>query len=258
MHGGINISVPRDHPRYFSLLYREKLVKALDKGILAKEGLIAQGRGEAFDYIFGEKTNEFVINAIKAASASLLLAKHPVISVNGNVVALVLEETVTLSKLIPADIEINLFYRTPERETAIKKEFKRYCPTVKILGVGKKQKKIPDIDSERGNVDENGIWSADVVLMPLEDGDRAQALKKLNKKTITVDLNPFSRTAISSDIAIVDNIVRTFPLIIEEIKKMKDYSKNELSKISHFDNEKNLKESIKFLKNRLDKISRGD
>ena len=71
---------PKDHPRYKSLLVREKLVEASD--IVAKQGLIAHGRGEAFDYLLGEQTCLPALSAIKAASSAILAAKNPVISVN--------------------------------------------------------------------------------------------------------------------------------------------------------------------------------
>jgi len=72
--------IPKSHPRAKSLVIREKLVDGFDDGIVAKEGLLAHGRGEAFDYLLGEKTTPTAKNAIKAASAALLLAKNPVIS----------------------------------------------------------------------------------------------------------------------------------------------------------------------------------
>ena len=79
----------------------------------------------------------------------------------------------------------------------------------KNIGVGQtKFKEIPELESNRRIVDPDGIFIADVVFVPLEDGDRTIALKKMNKKVITVDLNPLSRTSISSDISIVDNVVR--------------------------------------------------
>ena len=77
---------PKDHPRYKSLLAREKLVDASE--FVAKLGLIAHGRGEAFDYLLGEQTCLPALSAIKAAASALIEAKNPVISVNGNVVAL--------------------------------------------------------------------------------------------------------------------------------------------------------------------------
>jgi Uncharacterized protein conserved in archaea len=66
------------HPRYHSLLLRDKMAKAYQEGILADTALIAHGRGEAFDYILGEKTTPPANKAIKAATASLLLAENPV------------------------------------------------------------------------------------------------------------------------------------------------------------------------------------
>ena len=54
--------VPKTHPRYKSLINREKITKALDEGILAKAGLIAHGRGEAFDYLIGEETTIWLLN----------------------------------------------------------------------------------------------------------------------------------------------------------------------------------------------------
>ena len=44
------MQIPKTHPRYESLMKREKIIEALDKGILAKAGLIAHGRGETFDF----------------------------------------------------------------------------------------------------------------------------------------------------------------------------------------------------------------
>jgi len=77
--------------------------------------LIAQGRGEAFDYLIGEISTESALQAEKAAAAKLLLANKPVISVNGNAAALVPKELIMLSELVNAPLEVNLFHRTEER-----------------------------------------------------------------------------------------------------------------------------------------------
>ena len=45
--------IPKSHPRLNSLLIREKLVNGFDNNLVAKEGLLAHGRGEAFDYLIG-------------------------------------------------------------------------------------------------------------------------------------------------------------------------------------------------------------
>jgi len=101
--------IPKNHPRAKSLLIREKLVEGFDNGIVAKEGLLAHGRGEAFDYLLGEKTTPVARRAIKAAAAELILAKNPVISVNGNIAALSPKKIVKLANLVNAKIEVNLF-----------------------------------------------------------------------------------------------------------------------------------------------------
>ena len=94
------MNIPTSHPRAKSLKIREKLVSGFESGIVAKEGLIAHGRGETFDYLLGERTTKNAKQAIKKASLVLLSAKNPVISINGNTAALCLRELIQLSKLI--------------------------------------------------------------------------------------------------------------------------------------------------------------
>ncbi len=94
--------VPKDHPRYESLKYRHDIIEGMKKLIVAEAGLIAHGRGECFDYMLGEKTNEVAKEAIKTAVALLFTAEYPVISVNGNTAALCPRELVELSKIINA------------------------------------------------------------------------------------------------------------------------------------------------------------
>jgi len=114
-----------------------------------------------------------------------------------------------------------------------------------VLGVGKDFRRIPGIDSERGRADPRGIWSADTVLVPLEDGDRTEALIKMGKNVIAIDLNPLSRTSEYATITIVDNIVRAIPNMIKLAKEMEDWERERLERITeNFDEKKNLKEII--------------
>ncbi|AFN04168.1 phosphopantothenate/pantothenate synthetase [Pyrococcus furiosus DSM 3638] len=250
------VKIPKSHPRYWSLLYREKIIEGMEKGITAKAGLIAHGRGEAFDYLIGEKTIPPAETAMRAAIAKLLLAKHPVISVNGNVAALVPKETVELAKVLNAKLEINLFYRTEERVKKIA-EVLYENGADEVLGINP-TKRIPGLESERGKVDENGIWKADVILVPLEDGDRTEALCRMGKFVITVDLNPLSRSARMADITIVDNIVRAYPRMIELAKEMKSLPKEDLEKIvATYDNSKVLSEVLIHIRDRLTKLAEG-
>ena len=205
---------PKDHPRYKSLLAREKLVDASE--FVAKQGLIAHGRGEAIDYLLGEQTCLPALSAIKAAASALIEAKNPVISVNGNVVALAAREVARLSEISGAKVEVNLFHRTPERVAGLAKMMKKVG--IDALGANADDK-IPGLSSERTKCCSEGIGSADVVLVPLEDGDRCEALVKMGKKVITIDLNPLSRTAQTAHITIVDELTRCLPLLSDFVKE---------------------------------------
>jgi len=241
------VLIPKSHPRAASLHIREKLVRGYRSGLVVEEGLMAHGRGEAFDYLIGERTSKNALKAINAAAKALVLAKSPVISVNGNFAALCPKEIVNLAKTVNAKIEVNLFYVTEKRKRAIA-NLLRKNGAKKILGLDpRSSQKIPKLDSARRVVDKNGIFSADVVLVPLEDGDRTLALKKFGKKVITFDLNPLSRTAQSADITIVDNVIRGMRILNDVSKKLK--KKN--LKPDRFDNKKNLTQAIIVMKNNL-------
>ncbi|MEW6070436.1 MAG: phosphopantothenate/pantothenate synthetase family protein, partial [Candidatus Thermoplasmatota archaeon] len=88
--------IPKSHPRYESLKTREALVKYWREGLVATQGLLAHGRGEAFDYLIGERTIKQAKIAARASAALLLLAEKPVISVNGNTAALAAKDIVKL------------------------------------------------------------------------------------------------------------------------------------------------------------------
>ncbi|OYT38525.1 MAG: phosphopantothenate/pantothenate synthetase [Desulfurococcales archaeon ex4484_58] len=248
--------IPPSHPRRESLLIREKIVEGYRRGIVALEGLIAHGRGECFDYLLGEKTHDFALKAIKASIALLLLSKYPVISVNGNTAALVPREIIELAEMIDAKIEVNLFYRTREREEAIAEWLKKHGAR-EVLGVGEDASAtIPELFSERRRVSPRGILVADTVFVPLEDGDRTEALKRLGKKVIAVDLNPLSRTARAADITIVDNIVRAAKIMVKEAKIMKNKDRRELEEIiANYNNNEVLQQALKTILNRLEKLS---
>ena len=244
------------HPRAASIRTREIMTQGVESNIVAMAGLIAHGRGEAFDYVLGEKTTPPAEKATTAAAAALLLAEHPVLSVNGNVAALCPEDFVALARVSGAKLEINLFHRLPGREEAIEKVLRNVGAT-EILGIGDAASaRIDEIFSDRRRVDPEGIYKADVVFVPLEDGDRTEGLVKMGKRVITVDLNPMSRTAQYADITIVDNITRAMPLLISEvtrIKKMSDESLREI--VTSYDNSETLSDTLTIMKNRLERLA---
>jgi len=246
-------NIPKDHPRYHSLVTREKISEGLKKGLVHETGLIAHGRGEAFDYLIGEKTIDIADDAAKVAAACLLIAEHPVISVNGNVVALVCKEIISLSKIVPASIEVNLFHRTNERLGRLSSELKKNGGN-KIFGLTG-DGRIPGLSHDRGICDREGIFNSDVVLVPLEDGDRCQALKKMGKTVITIDLNPLSRTSKTADVTVVDNVIRAVPNIERWVKKLRDKDRKVLREmVDSWDNTKMLRDVLDFVSKRLNQI----
>lgn len=236
--------IPLSHPRYKSLKTREQLERGVAMGMTSLNGLIAHGRGEAFDYLLGEKTHAFAQDAISASSAALLLAKHPVISVNGNTSALVPKELVVLSNILNAPLEVNLFHLSQERLKKIKEVLIQHGAK-KVLLPDKKYR-MKYLASNRKYINPNGILTADIVFIPLEDGDRAEALIKNGKKVIAIDLNPLSRTSQHATVTIVDNVVRSISQLVKTVKKYKKLDTAQLRKIiEQFDNKKNLKNALK-------------
>jgi len=245
--------IPKSHPRYLSLVTREKIKKAMNDGLVHETGLIAHGRGEAFDYLIGEKTIPFAEDAEKVSAAALITAKNPVISVNGNVVALAAKECIKLSETVPAKLEVNLFHRTNKRMKKLILELKKQG--AKNVYGASADAHIPNLEHNRGICDKDGIYSADVVLVPLEDGDRCKALKAMGKYVIAIDLNPLSRTARTANITLVDNIIRAIPKINGWVKKLK---KEDIETLNHmvksWDNKKMLGNVCSFISKRLNSL----
>lgn len=221
--------IPGDHPRAESLRTRKQIEAGVEAGITHTQGLIAHGRGEAFDYLLGERTLPSADEAERSAAAQLLLAEHPVLSVNGNVAVLVPKALVELATVVGADLEANLFHRSEDRLRRIAEHLQAHgAESVKgLTGDGE----IPGLDHDRGVVDADGIGAADVVVVPLEDGDRAEALAALGKTEIVIDLNPLSRSMAAASIPIVDNVVRAIPNVTRHARALQDASPVELAQI---------------------------
>ncbi|MFC5970705.1 4-phosphopantoate--beta-alanine ligase [Halomarina salina] len=252
-----DVEVPESHPRYESLLTRHRIEEGVEKGITSRQGLIAQGRGEAFDYLLGERTTGSADAAARAAAAHLLLADHPVLSVNGNVAALCPGELVELAEVVGADLEVNLFNRTDERMRAIVDHLRDHgAEAVRGLTA---DGRIPGIDHERAKVDAEGIGDADVVLVPLEDGDRAEALGAMGKVELVVDLNPMSRSAQVATVPIVDNVIRAIPNVTRHARDLADASEAELhAVVDGFDAETTLAAAERAIREGVDDEGDGE
>lgn len=242
--------VPDDHPRAASLRLRAAIAEHHATGLVAETGPISHGRGEAFDYILGEATPAPVLDDIESAAALLLQAKHPVISVNGNTAALAPEALVKLAEDIPAKLEVNVFYgRTAEREKMIA-AFLESHGADGVLGVNP-EARVPHLTSARASVDKNGIAAADVVIVPLEDGDRTEALIAWGKKVISIDLNPLSRTARMATLNICDNVTRALPLLSEAVQKLRGDAAKITALVDKIDNNKSTTRVLAFMRERL-------
>jgi 4-phosphopantoate--beta-alanine ligase len=237
--------IPLDHPRYRSLVVRERLAKCAQKGIVSWEGLTAHGRGEAFDYILGERTTDSAWIAERTAAAMLLSAQHPVISINGNTAALAAPEIAALQRACHALVEVNLFHRTEERVQQI--ESLLMDAGVDVF-TGKAERLLA-LSHDRAWCRREGMYAADVVLVPLEDGDRCEALVRMGKKVIAIDLNPLSRTARAATLTIVDELTRALPEIARACTDLSLIERQHL--VTSLDNHYLLREAIREMTARL-------
>ncbi len=250
--------IPDSHPRKKSLESRQKIVDGNSMGLLADSAMIAHGRGEAFDYLLGERTTESAREAIRESAARLRNAIRPVISVNGNTTVLAGDGAIRLAAVLGCPIEVNLYYRTPSRVKGLISlleewkfnlsqeaapdgfygDWKETVEGVSLLGEFPNFK-IEGLEGPRSNCTVEGIGGADTILVPLEDGDRCEALISLDKEVLVVDLNPLSRSARMASVTIVDEVSRAFEGILSCLLNDSDYRQTE------WDNQKSLKASLK-------------
>jgi len=228
--------IPDSHPRRASLLARQSLVEAAAEGLLADSAMIAHGRGEAFDYLLGEKTSDSARLAIREMAARLMASSNPVISVNGNTVVLAGHDLIRVAAVVGCPIEVNLYYRTPERVAGLlsrlelqveevasgpapdgwQGDWRTAVASVPLLGESPDDS-IQGLEGPRSVCCSEGIGGADVVLVPLEDGDRCESLVKLGKQVLVIDLNPLSRTAKTATVTVVDEVSRAAPILLSEV-----------------------------------------
>jgi 4-phosphopantoate--beta-alanine ligase len=152
-------------------------------------------------------------------------------------------------------LEVNVFYgRTADREKMIAKHLQSFGAKG-VLGVNAKAR-VPHLTSARASVDKEGIAKADVVVVPLEDGDRTEALIAWGKKVIAIDLNPMSRTAKTATLNICDNVTRALPLLASAAKELKGNKKEIAKLVDGIDNARSIAEVLAFMRNRLAKFEK--
>lgn len=240
-----DIAADPSHPRYASLLMRHRLEVAAKRGMLADSAMIAHGRGEAFDYMLGEQTTPNAMDATAHALNQLEAARRPVLCMNGNVTALACDAMLRLAHHLECPIEVNIFYRTEERITAlltyIEERRQALNLDVEVLG-GAPNGTIPGLKGPRALCHEEGILESDVILVPLEDGDRCQALVNMGKVVIVIDLNPLSRSAQHGSITVVDELSR----VLENMLQLAALGPRDNIAYQH---EENLQASLQWIRN---------
>ena len=214
----MDVSIPKDHPRYKSLMVREHLAEMVDKGMVNPTGLISHGRGEAFDYLMGERTLDASLEAERAAAAFLLKAKRPMVCVNGNAAALDAKRLIELAETVPASLEINLFHRTEERVEKLI-QYMESEGGKDVLGRNP-DARIPGLNHDRALCTKT-LYDCDAIVVPIEDGDRAEALVKMGKVVISIDINPLSRTSRTATVPVCDEMSRALENMIRFVKELK-------------------------------------
>ncbi len=222
-------------------MVRERLADAVEKGLVNPTGLISHGRGEAFDYLMGEKTLPPSLEAEKVAAAYLLKAKKPLVCVNGNAAALDAENLIALSETIPAPLEINIFHRTEERmELLIKYMESQGCKEV----LGRiPEERIPGLNHDRALCTKT-LFDCDTIIVPIEDGDRAEALVKMGKVVISIDINPISRTSKTATVPVSDELSRALKNIIRFVEELRGNDAEIDRIIESYDSNRNRKELL--------------
>ena len=218
-------------------------MKVLSKGLPPSTDSSRTDAGRLSITSSEKRHNRSRLEAIHAAAAMLRLAKHPVISVNGNVAALAPEALIELGQVLNAPLEVNIFHTETGREQKIREHLLKHGALDVLMPTTETQ--LSFIDSNRKFVHPDGIFKADVVFVPLEDGDRCEALRKMGKDVVTVDLNPMSRTAQQASITIVDNVVRTLPLLCKEIREFSDSTAADT--VAQYNNEAVLKKALQYI-----------
>ncbi len=216
--------IPRSHPRYSSLITREKLIEAYEDGILDEGTLIEFGREEAVDYLIGERTIEEAYRSTKVAVAYILLSKNPMIVLDGVCLALSANEIKKICRSLglsiylgESEVRERLIGRLKEEEI----EPKEYMDT-NLLIFHRKNKIFRDF----------------------------------NGRKIYFGLNIFSNDLKGVDVVIIDNVIRFFSNIEEIFDKLREKSRRELIKITEdYKNEEIFMETLNFVIKRIERIS---
>jgi 4-phosphopantoate--beta-alanine ligase len=107
--------------------------------------------------------------------------------------------------------------------------------------------RIQGLNHDRALCTKEGIFDSDVIVVPLEDGDRAEALVSMGKVVISIDLNPLSRTSCKATVPISDEMSRALENIIRSIEELRGDDETILKVIEQYDSSNNRRETVRYI-----------
>ncbi|VUT24061.1 MAG: 4-phosphopantoate--beta-alanine ligase [Candidatus Methanolliviera sp. GoM_asphalt] len=221
--------IPKSHPRYSSLITREKLIEAYEEGILDEGALIEFGREEAVDYLIGERTIEEAYRSTKVAVSYILLSKNPMIVLDGVCLAL----SANKIKKICRSLGLSVYLGEDLSEVR-----ERLIGRLKAEGIEPKERMDTDLLIFHG---------------------KNKILKYFNGRKIYFGLNIFSNDLKGVDVIIIDSIIRFFSNIEEIFDKLREKRIRELIEITKdYKKEEIFMETLNFVIKRIEKTSDDD
>ena len=106
--------------------------------------------------------------------------------------------------------------------------------------------RIPGLNHDRALCTRT-LFDCDAIVVPIEDGDRAEALVKMGKVVISIDINPLSRTSRTATVPVCDEMSRALENIIRFVRELKgkdDVIENIINTYSNKDNRKQVLHQI--------------
>lgn len=235
--------IPVSHPRYRSIIVREKLVRAYNDNLLKDEDLIDFGKEEAVDYFLGEKTTKIAYISYIIAIRDMFFAKKPALILD-NISFILAGETLRKSTK-----DTFIMHSSTEGCNNNIENTHPFWGGKLLIGVNKKsfnEKLLRRLDIpyfEYSNTEDILDKGIDVLYYHKIE----RQFKELdNVKKIYFGLNLFSDCYYWSDLIILDNINRFFTniekLYFRLIKKDKERFNKLVERYSNIDF---LKEYIK-------------
>ena len=106
--------------------------------------------------------------------------------------------------------------------------------------------RIPGLNHDRALCTRT-LYDCDVIVVPIEDGDRAEALVSMGKVVISIDLNPLSRTSCKATVPISDEMTRALENIIQYISELRGDDEAILKVINEYSSLSNRRETVRYI-----------